>query len=116
MPDTINIVVRNTTSGILHCFLSGLYNDRLCVIQSDGKTEHFPPCPSATVQPLTADCDICVGPSGATKTLRFPHLSAARLYCSVDSPLLFCVNPGPNGPELVQPSVANASDPNVNKN
>ena len=113
MPDTLNILIQNTTTGILYAFLSGKFNDHLCIIQSDGRTQYYPQSPGGTVQSLAADCAILIGPPGATKTLQIPHLSAARLYFSVDTPLQFFLNPGP---ALVEPSVANPSDPNINKN
>lgn len=113
MPDTLNILIQNTTTGILYCFLSGRSNDRLCIIQSDGRTQYYPQSPGGTVQSLAADCAICIGPPGATKTLQIPHLSAARLYFSVGTPLQFFLNPGP---ALVEPSSTNPSDPNITKN
>ena len=112
MPDTLNILIQNTTTGLLYAFLSGKRNDQLCIIQADGRSTYFPQSPGSTVQPLAVNCAIPVGPPGATRTLQIPQLSAARLYLSVDAPLDFFLNPGPS---LVEPSVANPSDKNIAK-
>jgi Beta-1,3-glucanase/Carbohydrate binding module (family 6) len=111
MVATLDVLLKNTTSGTLYAFVKGNLNGQLCIIQSDGRTQYFPPSPSNTVQPLAVDCAISVGPPGSTKTLQIPQLSASRIYFSVDKPLRFFLNPGP---ALVEPSVTNASDPNLN--
>lgn len=112
MPDTINILLKNTTTSNLYAYITGRANDALCLIQADGRTQYYPRSPAGTLNPLEVDCSIYVGTPGATKTVQVPHLSASRIWFSLDQPLTFFLNPGP---ALVEPSVTNPSDPNINK-
>ena len=112
MPDTINILLKNTTTGTLYAYITGRANDALCLIKADGRTQYYPRSPVGIMSPLEVDCGICVGTPGATKTVQIPHLSASRIWFSINQPLTFFLNPGP---ALVEPSVANPSDPNINK-
>jgi hypothetical protein len=112
MPDTVNILLKNTTSGTLYAYITGRANDALCLIQADGRTQYFPRSPAGTLSPLEVDCGIYIGAPGATKTAQIPHLSASRIWFSLNQPLTFFLNPGP---ALVEPSVTNPSDPNINK-
>ena len=43
-------------------------------------------------------------------TITVPHLAGARLWFSIGAPITFLLNPGP---ALVEPSVTNPSDPNI---
>jgi hypothetical protein len=47
------------------------------------------------------------------QNVTIPHIAGGRIWFSVDAPLTFLLNPGP---ALVEPSVTNYSDPNINTN
>ncbi|MCQ4084784.1 glycoside hydrolase family 64 protein [Streptomyces sp. RB6PN25] len=113
---TLNLaLVNNTGSDTVYAYVTGLAidnNNALCLLESDGATVYYPSSPSATLSPLGADCAIALNASGAAaRTVTIPHLAAARVWFSIGSPLTFLLNPGP---ALVQPSVSNPSDPNIN--
>ena len=79
--------------------------------QADGQTPYYPSSPSATGSPLAADCSIPLNASGGgATTIIIPHLAGARIWFSIGAPLTFLLNPGP---ALVEPSVTNPSDPNI---
>lgn len=46
-------------------------------------------------------------------TVTIPHIAGGRIWFSIGTPLTFLLNPGP---ALVEPSVTNVSDPNININ
>lgn len=113
-PPTTKFAVRNNTAGTLYAYVSGHAIDNgnaLALLRSDGQTPYYPSSPGSPGAPLGADCAIPVGGPGATATLTIPHLAAGRVWLSVGSPLTFLLNPGP---ALVEPSVSNPSDPNIN--
>ena len=83
----------------------------LVLLQSDGRSLYFPNSPSTTGQPLGANCAIPLGGPGSTTNIAVPHMAGARIYFSLGTPLTFLLNPGP---ALVEPSVTNPSDPNIN--
>jgi hypothetical protein len=60
------------------------------------------------------DCAIPLGHPGSTITVTIPHLSSARIWFSVDNKLTFLLNKGVGA--LVNPSVTNFTDPNINVN
>ena len=45
------------------------------------------------------------------RRITIPRVAGGRIWFSIGSPLTFLLNPGP---ALVEPSVSNASDPNIN--
>jgi Beta-1,3-glucanase len=104
----------NTLSDTVCAFVTGqaLDNDgALVLLEADGQTPYYPASPSAAGSPLAADCAIPLNASGgAPVTITVPRLDGARLWISIGSPLTFLLNPGP---ELVEPSVTNPSDPNI---
>lgn len=114
-PSTVTFSVQNNTkSDTVYAFVTGQAldnNDALMLLESDGQTPYYPSSPSATGSPLGANCAIPLSASGgAPTTITVPHLAGARLWFSIGSPLTFLLNPGP---ELVEPSVTNSSDPNI---
>jgi hypothetical protein len=114
MVNGLNIALKNTTSGTVYASISGraLQNNKaICLIKADGKTPYYPASPRTDASPLGADCAILLGPPGSTTTVTIPQLESARIYFSVDKPIVFRLNPGPG---LVEPSVTNLSDPNIN--
>jgi hypothetical protein len=104
----------NTGSDTVYAFVTGLsVNDdnALVLLESDGQTLYYPASPSATGASLAADCAIPLGPSGGSPvTITVPQLAGARLWFSIGTPITFLLNPGP---ALVEPSVTNSSDPNI---
>nr|POE64944.1 glucan endo-1,3-beta-glucosidase [Quercus suber] len=106
------------SSGMLKVLLQnpGSAIDRggaLFLLQSDAKTAYYPASPSATGTALAQNVSIPLGAPGNTVTATIPRLAGGRIWMSVDAPLVFKVNPGPG---LVEPSVFNQSDPNINTN
>jgi hypothetical protein len=109
MPDYLNIALANTTSNNLFAYITGRSGDSICLIQADGRTPYFPASPAVAQSPVPVDCAIRVPPG--TTTITIPKISAARVWFSVDEQLRFLLNPGPG---LVEPSVTNPADPNIN--
>jgi len=81
------------------------------LMKADGKTPYYPASPSAILQPVTEDCAIKLGAPGASTTVTIPQLAGGRIWFSIDKQLTFLINPGP---AVVEPSVTNPSDPNIN--
>jgi hypothetical protein len=104
----------NTGSDTVYAYVTGQALDNgnaLMLLESDGQTPYYPTSPAAAGSPLAADCAIPLGASGgAPAPVTIPHLAGARIWFSIGSPLEFLLNPGP---ALVEPSVTNPSDPNI---
>ena len=104
----------NTLSDTVYAFVTGqaLGNGgALMLLEADGETPYYPASPSAAGSALAVDCAIPLNPSGgAPVTITVPQLAGARLWFSIGAPLTFLLNPGPG---LVEPSVTNPSDPNI---
>ena len=115
MAATVDIALQNQTqSSTVYAYITGQAidnNNALFLLQADGKTAYFPSSPSSPGAGLAADCAIALGAPGNTVTATVPHLAGSRIWFSVDGTLTFLVNPGP---ALVEPSVTNPSDPNIN--
>jgi hypothetical protein len=116
-PPTLSIKLLNsTTSDILYAYVTGrpLDSDNAWfLLRQDGITPYYPTSPSSLGSPVTEDCAISLGGPGNSQTITVPHLAGARMWFSIGEKLTFMLNPGP---ELVQPSVSNSSDPNFNLN
>ena len=112
---TVNIALQNqTSSSTVYAYVTGQAldnNNALFLLQADGKTYYFPTSPSSTGSALSQDCAIPLGAPGNTTIVTVPHLAGSRIWFSVDGTLTFLLNPGP---ALVEPSVTNPSDPNIN--
>ena len=115
MPSTLDIALQNqTSSSTVYAYITGraINNDSaLFLLQSDGTTAYYPSSPSSTGSALSQQIAIPLGSPGATFTVTIPQLAGARIWFSVDTPLVFLLNPGP---ALVEPSVTNPTDPNIN--
>src|SRR5947209_1408892 len=115
MASTLNIALQNqTTSNTVYAYITGLalqHNNALFLLQSDGRSYYFPTQPPSIGSPLTQNCAIALGNPGSTRTVTIPQIAGGRIWFSIDSPLTFLLNPGP---ALVEPSVTNPSDPNIN--
>ena len=114
-PATVSFSIQNNTlADTVYAFVTGqaLDNDgALMLLQADGQTPYYPASPSAAGSPLAVDCAIALNASGgAPVTITVPQLAGARLWVSIGAPLTFLLNPGPG---LVEPSVTNPSDPNI---
>ncbi|KZZ99313.1 CBM6-containing protein [Moelleriella libera RCEF 2490] len=110
MAPTLNIILRNETgAGQLFAHITGRDDHGIVLISSDGTTAYRPPSPNSTLQPLGAECAIAIGASGSSRTVAIPRIFGARIWFCKDKPLSFLINPGPN---LVEPSATNPSDPN----
>ncbi|MEZ0092337.1 beta-1,3-glucanase family protein [Streptacidiphilus sp. EB129] len=112
---TLSVDLQNTTgSDTVYAYVTGVALDQgnaLFLLQADGQTPYFPTSPAGTGSPLGTDCAIRLGPSGASPTrITVPRLGGGRIWFSVGAPITFLLNPGP---ALVEPSVTNPSDPNI---
>ena len=110
---TIALVNRSQSSNV-YATLTGRaidQNNALFLLQSDGQTPYLPANPPSVGSGLSANVAIRLGAPGSTTNLTIPHIAGGRIYFSVNNPLSFFVNPGP---ALVEPSVTNPSDPNIN--
>jgi hypothetical protein len=112
---TLQIALQNTTtSNQVYAYVTGQAidnNNALMLLQSDGHTVYYPSSPSSPGSSLGANCAIALGAPGSTTTITIPHIAGGRIWFSVGAPLTFLLNPGPG---LVEPSVSNQSDPNIN--
>lgn len=114
---TLQIALQNqTSSSQVYAYITGQAidnNSALFLLSADAKTAYYPPSPSSTGQPLGQDVSIQLGAPGSTVTATIPRIAGGRIWFSVGKPLQFFVNPGPG---LVEPSIFNPSDPNVDTN
>ena len=108
-------LVNNTGSEAVYAYVTGLAidnNNALMLLEADGQTPYYPSSPSGTNSAIPVNCAIPLNASGgAPRQITIPHLAGARIWFSIGSPLTFRLNPGP---ALVEPSVTNPSDPNIN--
>ena len=115
--NTLNIaLVNQTASSNVFATVTGRAidnNNALFLLQADGHTPYLPTNPPAVQTGLSANVAIRLGAPGSTTNLTVPHIAGGRIYFSINNPLTFLLNPGP---ALVEPSVANPSDPNINTN
>ncbi|KAK7966976.1 uncharacterized protein PG986_001253 [Apiospora aurea] len=115
-PTTDIALKNNTQSSNVRAYITGLdinRNNRVLLMQSDGKTVYHPDSPSKPQAALTANCAIALGPPGSTTKVTIPQIAGGRIWFAVDGELKFTVNPGP---ALVEPAVNNVADPNYNTN
>lgn len=116
-PGTLQLALQNrTNSSSVFAYITGLaLNDgnRPIFIQADGRTVYSPPSPSQPLANVAADVAIPLGAPGNTVTATIPKIAGGRIWFVIDARLTFFVNPGPN---IVNPSVTNPSDPNYNLN
>lgn len=112
---TLTITLRNASSSSqVYVYVSGLALDsdnRHMFLQSDGRTIYFPASPASVGSPLAADVAIPLGAPGSTKDITIPRIAGGRVWFSIGAKLVFALNPGPG---IVEPSVSNPSDPNIN--
>ncbi|HEX4790417.1 MAG TPA: beta-1,3-glucanase family protein [Actinospica sp.] len=111
---TLQVNLQNTTtSSQVYAYVTGQAinnNNALMLLESDGHTVYYPASPSSTGAPLGANCAIPLGAPGSTTTITIPQIAGGRIWFSIGSPITFLLNPGPG---LVEPSVSNQSDPNI---
>jgi hypothetical protein len=104
----------NTGSDTVYAFVTGQAinnGNALMLLESDGRTPYYPASPSAVGSALAVNCAIPLNASGGSPiTITVPQLAGARLWFSIGTPITFLLNPGP---ALVEPSVTNSSDPNI---
>ncbi|KAH8809386.1 carbohydrate binding family 6 [Xylogone sp. PMI_703] len=111
---SLNIKLQNTTtSSTVYAYITGQAidnNNALFLLQADGRTPYYPASPASALSQLGANCAIPLGAPGNTVQVTIPHIAGGRIWVSIDKPLVFLLSPGP---ALVEPSVSNASDPNI---
>lgn len=88
-------------------------NNALFLLRSDAKTAYYPDSPSSTAQPLREDAAIHLGAPGNVVRATIPRIAGGRIWFSENAKLQFFLNPGPG---LVEPSIFNQADPNINTN
>lgn len=114
MATTLNIALKNeTSSSIVYAYITGQAinnGNALFLLQSDGQTPYYPTSPASTGSPIRVNCSIQLGAPGSITNVVIPHIAGGRIWFSIDNPLVFLLNPGP---ALVEPSVTNPSDPNI---
>lgn len=112
---TLDIDLRNSSnSGNFHAYVTGRAIDRnnaLFMLNRDGRTPYYPNSPGGPLSPLEQDIAIPLGAPGNVTRITIPRIAGARVYFSDGPKLSFFINPGP---ALVEPSVTNPSDPNIN--
>jgi hypothetical protein len=114
-PATLDVQLDNNTgNGQVYAYVVGIdpTNGKWMFLQADGRTKYYPPSPSAPGAPLGANCSIPLSGPGGSRTITIPWIISCRVFFSIGSELTFLINPGPG---IVMPSVANPSDPNINK-
>lgn len=112
---TLQVALKNgTTSGAVYAYITGFAinnGNRLVLLESDGRSLYYPSSPAAVGSPLAANCAIALGAPGTTRTVTIPQIAGGRVWFSIGTPIKFLLNPGPG---LVEPSVSNPTDPNIN--
>lgn len=115
MASTLQIALQNeTTSNVVYAYITGSAiqrNNSLFLLQSDGHTAYYPTSPPAVGSGLGQNCAISLGAPGSTTTVTIPQIAGGRIWFAIGTPLTFLLNPGP---ALVEPSVSNPADPNIN--
>ncbi|QDS70128.1 hypothetical protein FKW77_005596 [Venturia effusa] len=109
---TLQIALVNHTARAVNCYVTGQAinnNYAVYLLRSDGQTPYYPTSPPSTGTALSAECSISV-PAG-TRTITIPQTAGGRIWFAIGSTLTFLLNPGP---ALVEPSVTNEADPNIN--
>jgi len=111
---TLSVALKNNTSSqTVYAFVTGQAinnGNALVLLEADGQSLYYPTSPSTTGTPLAVDCAIPLGGPGSTTTITVPQIAGGRVWFSIDNPITFLLNPGPG---LVEPSVSNPSDPNI---
>jgi len=114
---TLQIALQNqTNSSTVYAYITGLAinnNNALILMECDGNTPYYPPNPSSNGTTIPVDVSIPLGAPGNTVMATIPQIAGGRIWFSIGAKLQFFVNPGPG---LVEPSVYNPSDPNINTN
>lgn len=65
---------------------------------------YYPESPTSDGALLAEDVSIALGAPGNTVTITVPRTDGGRIWFSRDATLNFYLNPGTNGPGLVEPS------------
>jgi chitodextrinase len=105
----------NTGSNTVYAYVTGQAIDNgnaVFLLRADGQTPYYPTSPASAGSPLQADCAIPLNPSGSSpRRITIPRVAGGRIWFSIDNTLTFRLNPGP---AIIEPSVTNLSDPNIN--
>jgi hypothetical protein len=116
---TLQIALQNhTDSSNVFAYITGLASDngnKLFLLQSDASTAYYPDNPSQEQSAPAKDIAIDLGSPGNTVFATIPHIAGGRIWFSIGSKLKFFLNPGDNGPALVEPSSMNSADVNHGK-
>jgi hypothetical protein len=114
-PGMLTVALQNrTSSSEVYAYITGraLNNNNAPIfVQSDGHTIYYPISPAQILTPLAKDVAIPLGPPGNTVHATIPKIAGGRIWFSVGARLAFHINPGP---AVVEPSVTNPTDANIN--
>lgn len=115
MAPTLTLELENrSNSSQVYAYVTGqslTNNNHIVLVSADGHTPYYPPSPPHPVHPLEKDCAIPLGRPGSTTSVTVPLIAGGRIWFSLGpKKLSFFVNPGPS---LIEPSVTNGSDPNI---
>ena len=116
MPASLQLALQNnTTSSQVYAFITGqaIQNNGARVFVKRDSSLYFPANPPAIGTALAEDCSIPLGNPGNAVHITLPQIAGGRIWFSEGAPLTFLLNPGP---AIVEPSVLNASDPNIHIN
>ncbi len=112
-PNVLPVDIENsTTVGAVFALIYGYdpsKENALAFLMADGRTLYYPPSPSKPVTPIEAALSIPVTRSAPARVL-LPKLASGRILLSIGTEMRVSLNPGPN---VVQPSVNNPTDPNI---
>ncbi|KAF2438451.1 glycoside hydrolase family 64 protein [Karstenula rhodostoma CBS 690.94] len=112
---TLTITLKNASnSSSVYVYVTGQALDngnRAMFLQSDGRTIYYPASPNTVGSPLVQDVAIPLGAPGTIKNITIPRIAGGRVWFSIGAKLKFALNPGPG---VVEPSVSNPTDPNIN--
>lgn len=106
--ETLTISLYNsTTSNTVYAYITGLAinnNNAVFLLESNGVTPYYPANPTSNGTALSANCAIALGGPGTTTKVTIPYIAGGRIWFCVGNTLTFLLNPGANGPGLVEPS------------
>lgn len=107
--------VNNYSGGAINAYITGLDSDnRVCFVLADGTL--FYPSAGGSTTPVPISENIAIPLNGDTTNIILPiAMSSGRVYFAEGSLQFFMVDTG-SGDGVVQPSVTNLADPNVELN
>lgn len=116
MPTSLQLALQNkTNSSQVYAFITGqaIQKNGAIVFVKHDSSLYYPANPPAIGTALAEDCSIPLGNPENTVNITLPQIAGGRIWFSEGKALTFLLNPGP---AIVEPSVLNPSDSNINTN